>query len=190
MTTIQQMFFNGGYQLSSDGIIRNTLDFKLGATSGNTYTFLGASSTTYSIEVLNDPAGEKSIRFPVTYGGSSYSFVNQTYTSNFPPLSATNFNILNDIFYIFRNGIIGLSGVYGQSEPMYDVYRFLFNNYQILIAAGTVSNEYYRNFSFGPASLSNSGSIVYTTNASINGGDGILPSTTSGGNSYFYFSPP
>lgn len=186
MTTIQQMFFNGGYSLSDDGIIRNSLDFSLNTSSGNTYTFLGASSATYSIEVLNDPNGTKSIRFPVTYIGTSFVFNNQIQTINFSPLSAPNFNILNDIFYIFKNGFLGLSGIHGQSELYYDVYRFLFNNFQIFSGAGNVSDQYSRIFSFGPASLSNSGTILYTTNASINGGNGLFPSSY-GGNSYFYF---
>ena len=188
MTTIQQMFFNGGYSLSDDGIIRNSLDFSLGTSSGNTYTFLGASSTTYSIEVLNDPGGVKSIRFPVTYPGSLYAFANQIYTGYFSPLSAPNFNILNDIFYIFKNGFLGLSGIYGQSELYFDVYRFLFNNVQIFIGAGNISNQYSGIAPFGPASLSNSGTIIYTTNnAPTNGGNGLF-SSSYGGNSYFYFS--
>lgn len=187
MTTIQQMFFNGGYSLSDDGIIRNSLDFVLNTTSGNTYTFLGASSTTYSIGVLNDPNGIKSIRFPVTYPGTSYVFDNQIQTWNFSPLLTTDFNILNDIFYIFKNGSLGLSGVYGQSEPYFDIFRFLFNNFQIFANSGFVSNQYYRISSFNPASLSNSGKILYTTNASINGGSGIFSSSYAN-SSYFYFS--
>ena len=188
MTTIQQMFFNGGYSLSDDGIIRSPLDFVLNTTSGNTYTFLGASSATYSIAVLNDPANKKSIRFPVTYDATAYVFDSQIYTSNFSPLSAPNFNILNDIFYIFNNGFLGLSGIYGRSELYYDVYRFSFNNFQIFSLSGNYDNLYAYQSSFGPASLSNSATTTYTTNASINGGPGLFPSATSGGNSYFYFS--
>lgn len=186
MTTIQQMFFDSGYSLV-DGIVRSSIDFSLGTTSGNTYTFLGASSATYSIEVLNDPNGTKSIRFPVTYVGTDYLFINQIYTINFSPLSTTNYNILNDIFYIFRTGYIGVSGIYGASEASFDFYSMSFNSNQIFRVSGNVSNQYYRISSFNPASLSNSATITYTTDYSVDGGKGLFPSSY-GGNSYFYFS--
>lgn len=189
MTTIQQMFFNSGFSLSTDGIIRSPLDFSVNTTSGNTYTFLGASSATYSIAVLNDPANKKSIRFPVTYSGTSYVSENTIQTLNFPPLSATNFNILNDIFYIFKNGIIGLHGIYGRSQQYFDFYRFSFNNFQIFSLSGDYDNLYAYQSSFAPTSLSNSGTITYTTDGSINGGSGLFPSASSF-NAYFYFSTP
>ena len=110
MTTIQQMFLgsssSSGY--SFDGIVQSPTDFSLGTSSGNTYTFLGASSTTYSIAVLNDPNGTKSIRFPITYPGTSYLNINQNQIISFTPLSTTDYNILNDIFYIFVGGFLGV----------------------------------------------------------------------------------
>jgi len=187
MTTIQQMFFNSGYSLSTDGIVRSALDFTINTTSGNTYTFLGASSTTYDIAVLNDPNGRKSIRFPITYSGTSFVFNNQIQTVNPTPLSTPNFNILNDIFYIFINGYLGVGGIYGASESGWDFYSMTFNSKPIFRVSGTVTDAYYITSPFSPASLTNSVQIMYTTDASINGGNGLYPSSY-GGNSYFYFS--
>jgi hypothetical protein len=186
MTTIQQMFFFSGYSLV-DGIVRSSTDFSLGTTSGNTYTFLGASSATYSIGVLDDPNGTKSIRFPITYSGTSFLSDNQFQSFNFTPLSTTNYNILNDIFYIFRSGLLGVSGIYGASESSFDFYSMSFNSNQIFRVSGNVNDQYYRISPFNPASLSNSGQIVFQTDGSVNRGDGLYPSSY-GGNSYFYFS--
>jgi len=186
MTTIQQMFFFSGYSLV-DGIVQSSVDFSLGTTSGNTYTFLGASSTTYSIEVLNDPNGTKSIRFPVTYPGTTFSGDGVIQTTNITPLSTTNYNILNDIFYIFRTGFLGVSGIYGASELFFDFYSMSFNGNRIFRVSGNVSNQYYTTSPFNPASLSNSGQVQYTTDGSINGGNGLFASTY-GANAYFYFS--
>lgn len=187
MTTIQQMFFNSsGYSLV-DGIVQSSADFSLGTSSGNTYTFLGASSATYSIEVLDDPNGTKSIRFPITYSGTSFLFDNQFQSFNFTPLLTTDYNILNDIFYIFRSGFLGVGGIYGVSERSFDFYSMSFNSNQIFRVSGTVVNQYYRISPFNPASLSNSGQIVFQTDGSVNSGNGLYPSSY-GGNSYFYFS--
>lgn len=189
MTTIQQMFLgsssSSGY--SFDGIVQSPTDFSLGTSSGNTYTFLGASSTTYSIAVLNDPNGTKSIRFPITYPGTSYLNINQNQIISFTPLSTTDYNILNDIFYIFVGGFLGVGGIYGASEGNFDFYSMSFNSRQIFRVAGAFSDQYYRISSFNPASLLNSGQVSYTTDSSVNSGSGLYPSSY-GGNSYFYFS--
>jgi hypothetical protein len=184
--SIQQMFFNGGYNFS--GIVQSSADFLYGTTSGNTYTFLGASSTTYSIDVLNDPSGKKAIRFPVTYPGTSFLYDGQNIGTSITPLSTSNYNILNDIFYIFRGGYIGVSGVYGASETSFDFYSISFNSYQIFRVSGTVNNVYYSISGFNPASLINSGEVRFQTDGSVNRGNGLYPSTY-GGNAYFYFSP-
>lgn len=186
MTTIQQMFFNSGYSLV-DGIVRSSGDFSLGTTSGNTYTFLGVSSATYSVAVLNDPSGRKSIRFPVTYPGTTFLFDGQTQTINFTPLSTPNFSILSDIFYIFRGGYLGVSGIYGASEASFDFYSISFNSSRIFRVSGTVNDAYYSIFGFDTASLSNSGQVEYTTDGSVNRGNGLFASTY-GANAYFYFS--
>lgn len=187
MTTIQQMFLgSGGYSLV-DGIVQSSTDFSLGTSSGNTYTFLGASSTTYSIAVLNDPNGAKSIRFPITYPGTSYLNANQNQIISFTPLSTTDYNILNDIFYIFVGGFLGVGGIYGASEPIFDFYSMTFNSRQIFRVAGSLSDQYYRISSFNPTSLLNSGQVSYTTDGSVSRGSGLYPSSY-GGNSYFYFS--
>jgi hypothetical protein len=186
--SIQQMFFSTGSILSSDGIVRNSADFLYNTTSGNTYTFLGASSTTYSIDVLNDASGKKAIRFPVTYPGTSFVSNNQDQITSFTPLSTSNYNILNDIFYIFGGGYIGVSGVYGVSETAFDFYSISFNSYQIFRVSGTVNNVYYSIYGFKPASLVNSGQVRFQTDGSVNGGSGLYFSSF-GGNAYFYFSP-
>lgn len=187
MTTIQQMLFGGGSYTLVDETVRSSTDFQFGTSSGNTYTFLGASSATYSIEVLNDPSGRKSIRFPVTYPGTTFVSDNQTQTINFTPLSTPNFSILSDIFYIFRSGYLGVSGIYGVSEASFDYYSISFNSSRIFRVSGTVNGAYYSIFGFDPASLSNSGQVEYTTDGSLNRGNGLYPSTY-GANAYFYFS--
>ena len=181
------MFFASSSYSLSDGIVRSSTDFTLGTTSGNTYTFLGASSSTYSIQVLNDPNGIKSIRFPITYPGTTYNSEGQISTTSFPPLSIANYNILNDIFYIFRNGFLGVSGIYGASEASFDYYSMSFNNYQLFRISGVVSDRYYRISGFNPSSLSNFAQVIFTTDISINAGNGLYASSY-GGNSYYYFS--
>ena len=155
--------------------------FTSNATIGSTINLLGQSGITRTLSVVAAPDGNKSIRFPVTWPSSSYSFANQNITYSFS-MATNDYNILADIDYIFTSANIGVHPISGASEGSFDFYSLTFDGRQFFNVSGTTLNNYYKIFFNGTMS-SNSGFVRYTTDGSVNAGNGL-----TGTSGFFYLS--
>jgi len=171
------------------GLITSRSEFLAYTSNGNTYNFLGSSGSTYSIPVVNDPSSNKSIRFSTSWPSSYFASDNQIQTTSFTPLSTEDFNILNDIIYIFQDGLLGIGLVTGNSESSFDYYSLWFNGtsisnaIQIFNYSGSISSLYAaRSSTSYNTPMTNSAFVRYTTDVSINGGSGLFS-----GSGFLYF---
>jgi len=189
--TIQQILLTSSGQSSGQdsGLITSRSDFITYTSNGNTYDFLGSSGSTYSIPVVNDPNSNKSIRFPTSWPATSFLQNYQDQTISFTPLSTENFNILNDIIYIFQSGLLGIGLVSGSSEGNYDFWSLWFNGTSIFNAieifrySGSATNSYIAVTSTSyNTPMTNSAFVRYTTDVSVNGGSGLFA-----GSGFLYF---
>lgn len=156
-------------------------EFTAQATIGSTIYILGQSGTVRSLSVVADPSGTKSIRFPVTWPSSSFSSNNQNITYNFS-MSTTDYDILVDIDYIFTNSNIGVHPISGSSEANFDFYSLTFDGRQFFNTSGSTSNNYFK-ISFDGVINNNSGFVRFTTDSSVNGGNGL-----TGASGFFYLT--
>jgi hypothetical protein len=156
--------------------------FTANAVIGSTINLLGQSGTNRTLSVVAAPNGDKSIRFPVTWPSSSFSFNNQNINYSFT-IAAGDFTILSDVDYIFNGGSFGVHPISGNSESCCDPYSMSFGGVSIFSTRGLNSSTYFRVSGFGGVISSNSGNVNYTTDGSANGGNGL-----TGASGYFYLS--
>lgn len=155
--------------------------FTANAVIGSSITLLGQSGTTRTLSVVADPSGNKSIRFPVTWPSSFFSFNGQNTNYSFTML-AENFTVLSDVDYIFNGGFFGVHPISGNSENCCDPYSMSFSGISLFNIRGFYNNSYFK-VSFGGNISSNSGTVNYTTDFSVNGGNGL-----TGASGFFYLS--
>lgn len=155
--------------------------FTSNATIGSTINLLGQSGITRTLSVVSAPDGNKSIRFPVTWPSSFFNFDNQSINYSFT-MAAGDFTILSDVDYIFNGGFFGVHPISGSSESCCDTYSMSFNGISLFGIRGSYTNSYFK-VSFGGVISSNSGNVNYTTDISVNGGNGLI-----GASGFFYLS--
>lgn len=148
---------------------------------GSNVNLLGQSGTVRTLSVVSDPNGTKSIRFPVTWPSSSYSYNSQNINYSFS-MTSQDFNILSDVDYIFNGGSFGVHPISGNSESCCDPYSMSFSGISLFNIRGAYNNSYYK-VSFSGTISSNSGTVNYTTDSSVNSGSGLY-----GASGYFYLS--
>ena len=155
--------------------------FTANAVIGQTIQLLGQSGNVRTLTVVADPDGNKSIRFPVTWPSSFFSYNNQNINYSFT-MASGDFTILSDIDYIFTGGYFGVYPISGASESCCDPYSMSFSGISLFTIRGSYFSSYFK-VSFGGTISTNSGNVNFTTDSSVNGGNGL-----TGANGYFYLS--
>jgi hypothetical protein len=146
------------------------------AVIGQNATIRGTSNTIYSLPVIADPSGTKSLAFVVTWPSSSFVSDGQNQITPFT-MGASNFSIMIDVSYIFGTGSFGVSPISGQSEGGYDYYGMNFGGISIFRVSGYTSNTYQRVTGFSGSFTSNSGNVTFSTDGSVNNGNGLVGAT-------------
>ena len=146
------------------------------AVIGQNATIRGTSNTIYSLPVIADPSGTKSLAFVVTWPSSSFVSDGQNQITPFT-MGASNFTIMSDVSYIFGTGSFGVSPISGASESCCDPYGMNFGGITIFSARGSLSNTYQKVTGFSGSFTSNSGNVTFSTDGSVNGGNGLVGAT-------------
>lgn len=146
---------------------------------GSNVSIVGNSGTVYSLPVVADPDGIKSLRFPVTWPSSFYTNINQNNNYSFTMLSSDH-NIMKDITYIFNGQTFGVYPISGASESCCDPYSMTFSSISLFNIRGTFTNTYQK-ITLSSTLSTNSGNVNYTTDGSVNGGNGL-----TGASGFFY----
>lgn len=151
------------------------------AVIGSNVNILGSNSTVYTLAVVADPFGTKSLSFPVTWPSSSFSSNSQNINYSFTMLTA-NHTIMSNVTYIFNGRTFGVYPISGASESCCDPYSMTFSGVSLFSLRGSNTNT-YRTVTLGSTLSSNTGNVNYTTDTSVNGGSGLF-----GANGNFYLS--
>jgi len=151
------------------------------AVIGSNVNILGSNSTVYTLAVVADPFGTKSLSFPVTWPSSSFSFNSQNINYSFTMLTA-NHTIMSNVTYIFNGRTFGVYPISGASEACCDPYSMTFSGVSLFSLRGSNTNT-YRTVTLGSTLSSNTGNVNYITDTSVNGGSGLF-----GANGNFYLS--
>ena len=155
--------------------------FTANAVIGQNIPLLGQSGTVRTLAVVAAPDGNKSIRFPVTWPSSFFSFNGQNINYSFS-MAAGDFTVLSDIDYIFSGAFFGVHPISGASESCCDTYSMSFSGISLFSIRGSCFSNYFK-VSFGGTISTNSGNVNYTTDFSVNGGNGL-----TGASGFFYLS--
>jgi len=142
------------------------------AVIGSNVNILGSNSTVYTLAVVADPVGTKSLSFPVTWPSSSFSFNNQNINYSFS-MSAANHTIMSNVTYIFNGRTFGVYPISGASEACCDPYSMTFSGVSLFNIRGSYSSAYFT-VTLGSTLSSNSGIVNFTTDGSVNGGNGLF----------------
>jgi hypothetical protein len=142
------------------------------AVIGSNVNILGSNSTVYTLAVVADPVGTKSLSFPVTWPSSSFISNNQNINYSFT-MSAANHTIMSNVTYIFNGRTFGVYPISGASEACCDPYSMTFSGVSLFSLRGSNTNT-YQTVTLGSTLSSNSGIVNFTTDISVNGGNGLF----------------
>jgi len=159
--------------ISDTPIINSRALWTTNATIGQNAILRGTSNTLYSLAVIADPSTVKSIKFPVTWPSSSFVSNGQNQITPFT-MGASDYSIMSDVSYIFGTGSFGVSPISGASESCCDSYGMNFGGITIFSASGSRSNTYQKITGFSGSFTSNSGNVTFSTDGSVNGGNGLV----------------
>jgi hypothetical protein len=165
----------GGSNSNTSALSYSTYaQFTANAVVGSTIPLLGASGTVRTVNVVSSPNSTKSISFPVTWPGSSFSFNNQNINYGFT-MGSSDYTIMQDVAYIFSGQTFGVYPISGASESCCDPYSMSFSGISLFSLRGSNTNT-YRTVTL-TSITSNSGNVNYTTDGSVNSGSGLFGAT-------------
>lgn len=167
--------WTGGGTNGPGSIVYSTYaQFTANAVVGSPINLLGASGIVRTVNVVSSPNSTKSISFPVTWPSSSYVTTNQNINYSFT-MGSSDYTAMQDVAYIFSGQTFGVYPISGASESCCDPYSMSFSGITLFNIRGTFTNNYY---TVTLTSItSNSGNVNYSTDGSINSGNGLVGAT-------------